>query len=976
MKTVRNLSSAFLFGNKQQTLKFSGIPLSGTVLFFIIIFSLLGSSKLYSQGVGISEVSIIPESSAILELRSTERGLLVPRMTTTEIAAIVSPAQGLMVYDINTKSFWYYESGWKAIASGDLGTGDQLLGMNAAGTANEYKTINGTPNQILVNYAPGSITLLAPQDIHSGAAPTFLGLTLSGLSADAGVYTSGTSALTSTPPSSGTIGYWNRSIGGTLSPTNAGDGITTSGNISTTGSGTLTSAGLITGAEGATISGGIISLNNNSNFGTNINTGASTGNIVIGNPLNTVRLPAFNTPGIIHNDASGVLSSSLIVNEDLSEGSVTSTKILDGTIVNADISNIAAIALSKLASGSDAQVIVGSLTGVPSYVDMSGDVTIDNTGVTTIGSSKVINGMLAGDAVTTDKIADGTVLNSDINANAQIDASKLADGTVSNAKFQFINSLTGNAQTQLDNLGTQITGINTLADGKIYLGDGANTSQEVTITGDVTIDNAGVTAIGSSKVINGMLAGDAVTTDKIADGTVLNSDINANAQIDASKLADGTVSNAKFQFINSLTGNAQTQLDNLGTQITGINTLADGKIYLGDGANTSQEVTITGDVTIDNAGVTAIGSSKVINGMLAGDAVTTDKIADGTVLNSDINANAQIDASKLADGTVSNAEFQYLDGLTDNIQDQLDSRQTTTLTDGDILVGDASNIASSVTMSGDVTINNLGVTTIGAGRVTNGMLATNAVTADKILDNAIDLPGTKVTGTLPVSKGGTGQSAELIAGGILYGASTSAAAVTAAGSSGQVLSSTGSGAPVWSTYTFPNTATSGKIMIGDGTDFVASTASYPETAGNQGSIIVSDGTNFTTGALSNSSSSLSSDITMSPANSWNTGPSISLDAGTWFITGTITITNPNGSAGNTTARLYNGSSTISSSESYTREDPLSTSISLSGIVTLLSTATISIDANGTQNNYVMRAAAVNNGEGNNASYINAIRIGP
>lgn len=78
-----------------------------------------------------------------------------------------------------------------------------------------------------------------------------------------------------------------------------------------------------------------------------------------------------------------------------------------------------------------------------------------------------------------------------------------------------------------------------LADGKIYVGNGSGIGSAVTPTGDVTISNAGVTAIGALKVTNAMLAG----------------------AIDASKIADGSVSNAEFQFINSLNSNAQTQLD-------------------------------------------------------------------------------------------------------------------------------------------------------------------------------------------------------------------------------------------------------------------------------------------------------------------------------------------------------------------------------------------------------------------------------
>lgn len=49
------------------------------------------------------------------------------------------------------------------------------------------------------------------------------------------------------------------------------------------------------------------------------------------------------------------------------------------------------------------------------------------------------------------------------------------------------------------------------------------------------------------------------------------------------------------------------------------------------------------------------------------------------------------------------------------------------LIDGEVFVGDASNVAVSVAMTGDITISNTGVTSIGALKVTSGMLAGNAV---------------------------------------------------------------------------------------------------------------------------------------------------------------------------------------------------------------------------------------------------------
>lgn len=86
------------------------------------------------------------------------------------------------------------------------------------------------------------------------------------------------------------------------------------------------------------------------------------------------------------------IAAGTVTATELADGAVTSAKILDGTIVNTDINASAAIALSKLASGTSAQVVIANSSGVPTYTTLSGDVTVSNTGVTAIQPNSVALG--------------------------------------------------------------------------------------------------------------------------------------------------------------------------------------------------------------------------------------------------------------------------------------------------------------------------------------------------------------------------------------------------------------------------------------------------------------------------------------------------------------------------------------------------------------------------------------------------------
>ena len=85
-------------------------------LVIIISSMVLMSAQMNGQNVGIGANTFTPDNSALLELQSTNSGLLLPRMTTAQRNAISNPAQSLIIYNLTTKCVEIYESNqWQAI---------------------------------------------------------------------------------------------------------------------------------------------------------------------------------------------------------------------------------------------------------------------------------------------------------------------------------------------------------------------------------------------------------------------------------------------------------------------------------------------------------------------------------------------------------------------------------------------------------------------------------------------------------------------------------------------------------------------------------------------------------------------------------------------------------------------------------------------------------------------------------------------
>ena len=92
--------------------------IKNAALSMFLVLGTLGTAL--SQSVGLNNAT--PDASSILDLTATDRGLLVPRMTTTQrTTGIASPATGLLVYDTDLSEFYFYNGAtWAAVGSGSI----------------------------------------------------------------------------------------------------------------------------------------------------------------------------------------------------------------------------------------------------------------------------------------------------------------------------------------------------------------------------------------------------------------------------------------------------------------------------------------------------------------------------------------------------------------------------------------------------------------------------------------------------------------------------------------------------------------------------------------------------------------------------------------------------------------------------------------------------------------------------------------
>ena len=89
----------------------------------VLVITLFIFQKINAQNVAINNSNTTAHESAMLDISSKTKGILIPRMNSLERGNINNPAKGLMVFDTTTNSFWFFAGTWKEVpVSVNVGT--------------------------------------------------------------------------------------------------------------------------------------------------------------------------------------------------------------------------------------------------------------------------------------------------------------------------------------------------------------------------------------------------------------------------------------------------------------------------------------------------------------------------------------------------------------------------------------------------------------------------------------------------------------------------------------------------------------------------------------------------------------------------------------------------------------------------------------------------------------------------------------
>jgi len=219
--------------------------------------------------------------------------------------------------------------------------------------------------------------------------------------------------------------------------------------------------------------------------------------------------------------------------------------------------------------------------------------------------------------ITTSSLADGSVTNAKLGADS-VNGAKIADDSIDSEHYvdgSIDTAHIANSQITVDKMAVNSVNSDQYVDGSIDLihlsadsVDGTKIADD-SINSEHYVDGSIDTAhIADAQITTAKIADSQITSAKITDGAIVNADINASAAIDATKIADGSVTSTEFQHINTLSSNAQTQLDAKVVKASNLSDLASAstsRTNLGLGTIATQAAN---SVSISGGSITGLGT--------------------------------------------------------------------------------------------------------------------------------------------------------------------------------------------------------------------------------------------------------------------------------------------------------------------------------------------------------------------------------
>ncbi len=323
------------------------------ILLSTFIFPFFMITVCHSQNVSINTSGAAADASAMLDITSLNKGLLIPRMTQTQRSAISSPANALLVYQTDgTQGFYYYStlsSSWVMLANSGGGSVTTASVVSANGFGGSVANPTTTPAITLTTSVNGMIkgngTALSAAtsgtDYAPGTAANSTGIVKS---------TTGTGALTTAVAAdfptlnqntTGTAANITGVLNTTSLPALTGDVTNTAGSAATTiSANAVTTAKVInsaiTNAKLANMGATTIKGNN---------TGASAAPLDLTGTQVTALLDVFNTtkglvPGVTSNTTQYLRADgTFAVPPGATSGTVTSASVVSANGLGGSVAN-------------------------------------------------------------------------------------------------------------------------------------------------------------------------------------------------------------------------------------------------------------------------------------------------------------------------------------------------------------------------------------------------------------------------------------------------------------------------------------------------------------------------------------------------------------------------------------------------------------------------------------------------------------